>query len=404
MGDELLELFLEETRENLQVMEEGLLDLEGNIDNMELINVIFRAMHTIKGGAGLVGMQRINQVTHRLENLLDSVRHQEILLTDNVFRVLFDGTDIIKKMLDDNDFTGVQFSEAIESLFKQLDRFDQNHTPSTENSNIINDDNQIVNQAGNVKPKTDARTFKITMRFQPTIFESGTDPIMLLREILEVGQIVESYCNSSKLPLLEELIAHQFYLEWTIFVETDKKQDEIDGIFIFVADDNEIFIDDVTEEKALSIDDTKRMGELLVEKGLISQDDIESTLSKQKRIGELLVDEGKVFKQEVEKIANKQVEAKNQEHSSTIRVEASKLEGILNHLAELLISHSRVKELVLSNINLFSDSSGEQRNHTINREITAAFDEVDKIIRIVQEKVMNTSMIPIGGTFTRFSA
>lgn len=389
MGDELLLMFLEETRENLQVMEEGLLELETNKDDGETINVIFRAMHTIKGGAGLVGLTKVNQVTHRLENLLDAVRHDEIAISDTVFKVLFTGMDILKKMLDDNDFDGTGLTNEIQALYLLLDEFDK---PTA------NEETAKQNDQQSPKATTNKNVYKVSMRFQPTIFETGTDPMMLVRELAETGTILESYCNTSKLPLLEQLVPHTFYLEWTVFLETDQPRSAIDNIFIFVIDENQIIVDDVTGDIGETFNGSLKMGEILVEKGLITEEEIENSLNKQKRIGELLVEDGKVLKKQVEKIISKQEEAKSQESTSTIRVDTGKLESILNHLAELLISHSRVKELVVSNMNWQSD----QRNHAINREIFSAFDEVDKIIRIVQEKVMNTSMIPIGGTFTRF--
>ncbi|OEF95954.1 hypothetical protein BHF68_10500 [Desulfuribacillus alkaliarsenatis] len=383
-------MFLEETAENIQVMEEGLLDLEVNRDDADTINVIFRAMHTIKGGAGLVGLNRVNEITHKVENLLDSVRHGQISLSDDVFKTLFLSVDILKKMIEETDFDGQQVASDIDSLFLMLAEFSDNGVDTAASDAVSMD----VSKSTTVN----LRTFKISLQFQTTILETGTDPLMLLRELQEVGTVVECYCNTSKLPQLDQLVSHSFYLEWTVFLETDRPKSDIDDIFIFVVDDNEILIEDITDSIGDTFDNNLKTGELLVDKGLITEREIENSLSKQKRIGDILAEDGKVLKKQVEKIVSKQEEAKSQESSSTIRVDTSKLESILNNLAELLISHSRVKELVISNMNW----QGEKRNHTVNREILSAFDEVDKIIRVVQEKVMNTSMIPIGGTFTRF--
>src|SRR5690606_14396665 len=87
--------------------------------------------------------------------------------------------------------------------------------------------------------------------------------------------------------------------------------------------------------------------------------------------------------------------AKNERKNNTIRVDTEKLEKILNELAELLIAQSRVKDLVLNGV--LQNNSTQQY-----REVLNAFNDVDKIIRNVQEEVMNTSMIPIGTTFMRF--
>ncbi len=345
MGDELFDLFLEETSENLQLLEEGLMELENDRENAETINVIFRAMHTIKGGAGLVGLQTINHLTHHLENLLDLVRNLKIELSDSIFQILFAGTDLLKKMIECRDFSGDSFEQEIKEITRMLQPFEGNQ-PKEEKS-----EGQICFRGDAVT----AKVYKVQLQFNASILETGTDPLMLIKELAELGEIIDCHCEQTKLPQLEQLEPHVFYIGWTIVVQTDKDLEDIQNIFIFVSDDNQILIEQIPQNQ--QTDD--------------SDDDQKS---------------------------DKKSTVKAQDSVSTIRVETAKLEGILNHLAELLISQSRVKELVLTNLDSFTG----RRNHAVNQEIITAFEEVDKTIRVIQEKVMNTSMIPIGGTFTRY--
>lgn len=368
MADELLEMFLEETAENLQYMEEGLLELETNPGDPETINNIFRAMHTIKGGAGLVGLQTISELSHKVENLLDDVRQSKLQMDDNIFRIMFSGGDILKKMLTTGDFEGEQLADDISELYGLIAKYDGD-------AHIISEAESSAQQATSNKEKT----FKITMSFDQAIMETGTDPIMLLRELQELGELTDVICEIDKLPLIDELLSHSFYLAWSLLLHTEHSKQDVDNIFIFVMDDNQITVEEYNVESAIELAANDQDNEV---EAVISQP-----------VASAVVSAAATTKQKPTKQP-----AKEQEVTSTIRVETAKLEGILNNLAELLISQSRVKELVLTNLAWQSS----QQNHTINREIIAAFDEVDKIIRVVQEKVMNTSMVPIAGTFTRF--
>ncbi|OEH85626.1 hypothetical protein BHU72_02170 [Desulfuribacillus stibiiarsenatis] len=392
MSEDLLELFLEETRENIQVVEEGLLELEEFPDNDDLMNKVFRAMHTVKGGAGLVGLDVINNISHQLENLLDAVRRGDLQLNPDMIGVLLSGCDLLKQIMDQGDFVATSFQCDIDSLYARLKIFQ-----------IVKAEVKPAGVAAQSRKKSSKNIVKVKLKFREDIFETGTDPIMLILELEEVGTILESYCNITKIPDMQEFDPHALYTYWTIIIETEESIDDVDNIFIFVKEENDISVEDITDEYANWTEEEKRTGELLIERGLISQEDIEDALRKQKKIGELLVEEGKISKGQIEQVVSKQQVAKSQEQTNTIRVDTTKLEKILNQLAELLIAQSRVKELVLANQIRQTDPTKEiARNGNVIREIASAFDEVDTIIRVVQEEVMNTTMVPIGGTFTRF--
>lgn len=120
---------------------------------------------------------------------------------------------------------------------------------------------------------------------------------------------------------------------------------------------------------------------------------MDTALEKQKRIGKLLVEQGKITTRQVEKVMQAKDSFRKKEQMETIRVDTAKLENIMNNIAELLIAQSHVKETVLQ-------QSGAERS--LNMEVNNSFEEVDKIIRRLQEEVMNASMVPVGDTFMRF--
>ncbi len=383
MEDDLIQTFLEEGRENVQVIEEGLLELEKTPQEENLINTVFRAMHTLKGGAGLVGLTVISELAHRLENVLETIRQSGTGIPEEAFSILFSGTDLLSRMLESGDLEGSDYREQIAEHIQALTIFSEREALTCPKVNA------------KVMPFRDSPIgyYKVILKFRPDIFETGTDPLMLLLELEENGEVLESFLNMSGLPDLSALNVHALHIYWTIFLRSKKSREEIEDIFIFVIEDNEISVEDITAEKEYLYDPDKRTGELLIERGLITAQDVEEVLKKQKRTGELLIAEGKVTGGQVDKVIRSQKRFREQEQLETIRVDTHKLENILNNIAELLIAQSRVKELVLR-------LTGG--NRALEAEVFNAFQDSDKIIRLLQEEVMNASMIPIGGTFVRF--
>lgn len=381
----MIDTFIEETKENLEVMESGLLELEKDPNNEEIIHSIFRAMHTVKGGAGLMGLEEMSNLAHALENVLDKIREKTMELTEDITAQLFKGYDLLQKMIYDGDLHGESIKDQIDEVKKGLNQF------NASSGSADGGDKQEASE----KKDQGIHFYKIHLSFQPDLFETGTDPAMLLAELQDIGKVHFVIAHKNKIPKLLDLNPHQMYLSWTVFLETTAARQEIDNIFVFVIDENDITITDITKEAAVWFRSDAETKTLLSQFDYFSDEEIETTLKALKEIGEQLEKEKKLSltKQQADHHkANSQTNVKK-ETSNTIRVDTEKLETILNDLGELLIAQSRVKDLVLNGINV---------NDNLRREIINAFADVDKIIRIVQEEVMNTTMIPIGGTFMRF--
>lgn len=376
LDEELIQIFLQETWENIQMAEEGLLQLENNPDDVDSINGVFRAMHTIKGGAGLMGFSEISDVAHHLENLLEHIRQREKQISKEAFVILFAGIDLIKQMLVSKDFVVEDIAEQLEDIRGAIDLLIDSNMEKTIRPAEISDKHESSN------------FYKITLKFRHDIFETGTDPLMLLYELTESGNFLENYIYEADLPTLEKLDPHEFHLVWTIFLESVKEIAEINDIFIFIQDENHVIVEDITDNLSFWFGGGSASVELLIDNNLIGADMAGEVAKRQALVGQQLLkrDNGNT-------LAKSGTLHKWQENMNTIRVDSNKIENILNQLAELLIAQSRVKELVTNIPNL-------QRN--ISSEISNAFAEVDKIVCSVQEEVMKTSMIPIGGTFSRF--
>lgn len=380
--EEILQIFLEESREILQQLEADLLELEKEPGDPELIQRIFRAAHTIKGSAGLTGLDTISSLAHRLEDVLDKVRSRGEAMSKACFNTVFMSMDMLNRMVDLTAEDETIPENMADELKEQLAQFIDNGSDPAENPDLGQESCSADHGGKSI--------FKISMKFKPDILESGHDPLRFIRELEETGQLLEVNVNFSNVPALEELDPYNMYLSWQVILETEYTREEIELIFEFILDDNDIKIFDITESYGVDEDIAQQLtGELLITDGVLDEGQLQETLNKQKRIGEMLVEEAKISPKQLETVVEKQKRAREQEQVNTVRVDTRRLENVLNFVAELVIGQSKVKELVT-------------RRSQVDVEVLSSFQEVDKIIRRLQEEVMKTSMVPVGNTFTRF--
>lgn len=118
---ELFTDFIAEAREHLETIEPNLLELEKTPDNLALLNEIFRPMHSLKGASGFLGLNRINQIAHRAENILDALRKGEMVVTSEIMDVILASTDALRQMIDNLEATSAEGDVAIEPIIAQID-------------------------------------------------------------------------------------------------------------------------------------------------------------------------------------------------------------------------------------------------------------------------------------------
>ncbi len=121
MDAEIFADFIVEAREHLETIEPNLLELEKSPDNLDLLNEIFRPMHSLKGASGFLGLNRINQLAHRCENILDDVRHAKMTMTSGIMDIILASTDALRQMLDFLESSNTDEGVPIEDLITEID-------------------------------------------------------------------------------------------------------------------------------------------------------------------------------------------------------------------------------------------------------------------------------------------
>jgi len=382
--DELVKVFMEESEDEIRELENGLIKLEEERGDEDTINRVFRAAHTIKGSAGLVGFENVSNYTHTIENILDRIRKKELSITKKLISTLLTSVDFLKRMIAAGSEGEEIDSKEIEESVQTLKRF----------SGTAQGTGDTLESQRKPQERTGEKVLSINMKFRADILSTGQDPIMLIQELREFGEILESRAFTGTIPDFYNLVPTTCYTSWEIILRTTRTISDINNIFIFVMDENEIVIVDISSQYKEGIDLTlaeKPIGEILVEKGFVREDDVMETLREHKTTGQALVEKGKVSKEAVEKMALAQSQSRKIAKSSTIRVDTDKLDKLVNLVGEMVISVARM-----------SQCASEVTDASLTRSLQGATSSLERISRDLQEQVMRVRMVPVEGTFNRF--
>jgi two-component system chemotaxis sensor kinase CheA len=408
--DQALQTFIVESRELLEDMENALLAVEQAETKTEMVNAIFRAAHTIKGSAGLFGLDHIVAFTHVVESVLDQVRDGKIEVADRLIILLLSCCDHIGALIDAVDSGQLGENQALAQrgvpLTEQLQIYLGVSQPAgmqvaVSQQDAAQQDSKTVERIDN--PTGGRDHWHISLRFGRDVLRNGMDPLSFLRYLGKLGTIIGIATLPDAIPGANEMDPESCYLGFEIAFESDADKAAIDNVFDFVRDDCSIrilpphsriseyvrLIQELPERPA-------RLGEILVLCGSVTAQELEDALNAQSdakpaapQIGEILVDHGTVRPAVVEAALAKQKkvsELKTQE-SRSIRVDADKLDHLINLVGELIIAGASV--------NLIARRAN-------NAELQECTSTLSGLVEEVRDSALQLRMVKIGATFSRF--
>ncbi|NVL90489.1 MAG: chemotaxis protein CheA [Desulfobacterales bacterium] len=387
--DETLEIFFSETEDLLKLAEESLLALESTPESTSDIEQLFRSMHTIKSGSAMVGFMSISEYAHLVENLLERLRSSKLTVTNNLITFLLGSIDFIRSMVD-----RVSQGEAEADPEDLNERKDQ--VRRYLGVDAISTPEETAEPPAKEEPKEPIEKFtfyEIDLKFRKDLFYSGQDPLLILLDFAELGEFVRVVPDLSELPDFANFRMHDLYISWQIIIKTNRSYEDLENVLIFVKDDNDVHIEDVTNRYREGIDielADKKLGEVLLENGRITEEDLTGALKKQKMLGEILVDDGKIRAEDLEEAVTSQEESRTVYRKTTIRVDVEKIDSLINLGEELGIGLSRLQSLF------------EKHTAPVEMEITEEMEDILKVGREFQEQVARVRMFPLEGTFRRF--
>jgi two-component system chemotaxis sensor kinase CheA len=410
--DELLSVFSVEAREQLEAMEAGLMQLEQGDRDPETINAVFRAAHTIKGGAGVVEIHSVEKFTHILENVLDRLRNGEIEVDGDMISALLAGCDHIGALLGVVQSGALEPDEELrrtgETIAESLRPFLGNKAPAGAAGNQVSSDAD-----GNIQ--RDSRDgsisdcWHISVRFGQSVLKNGMDPLAFLRYLLNLGEVAHMTTLTDALPDADEMDPECCYLGFEISFRSHASKDAIEKVFDFCRDDCDLHIlppnskvaDFLQLIEALP-EETMRLGEILVKSGALTQEELDAGLRRQSGekvgsgetavappLGEILVQQSNVQPELVAAAAAKQktVSEKKAAESALIRVHADKLDQLIDLVGELVIAGASA--------NLLARKSHEAT-------LVEATSVLSRLVESIRDSALQLRMVQIGETFNRF--
>ncbi|MBU8913672.1 MAG: chemotaxis protein CheA [Spirochaetales bacterium] len=384
--------FREEASELLAELENSLLELEGDSANHELIDRVFRAMHTLKGSGAMFGFEEIADFAHEVENVLDLARNDRLPVTKELIDLNLAARDQILDMLATSDGGAPATREKNDRIVSQLQKLSLD-------ARMEGAPESVASEAADASDGTqadsgDRELYRIRFRPAAEIFLFGTNPVLLLKELAELGDC-EAMAHTAEIPGLDEINPEHCYTYWDIMLTTDRGMNAVRDVFVFVEDDSELEIEVLADLDAVDEDITqKKLGQILLERGDIDEENLRRILSSKKLLGQVLVEEGLGEAEAVKSALHEQREVKRAEEArqsassaSSIRVRSDKLDALVNLVGELVTVQAHL-----------SQTTGELGNG----ELVSTAEEVERLTAELRDTAMSLRMVPIGSMFGKF--
>jgi len=405
--DDALELFIVESRELLEDMETALLAIEGADDKTEMVNAIFRAAHTIKGSSGLFSLDHVVAFTHVVESVLDKVRAGKMELSDKLVVLLLACCDHIGALMDGlaagQQVAGPDLLAQGEPLVLQLRSYlgvtpSESGTASGDRQMPAADTELVQRISGDM---VNADHWHISLRFGPDVLRNGMDPLSFIRYLNTMGQVLAVEVLADALPDADQMDPELCYLGFELAFQSEVDKAAIERVFEFVRDDCRLVIlpphSQISEYVKLINEqqgEAARLGDMLMRCGTLTAQELDMALDTQvdvpgKPIGSILVEQGSVQPEVVEAALVKQKQAKDigGTESRSIRVDADKLDQLINLVGELIIAGASVNTIA-------------HRSRVV--ELTEATSKLATLVEEVRDSALQLRMVRIGATFNRF--
>ncbi|NOX09665.1 MAG: chemotaxis protein CheA [Gammaproteobacteria bacterium] len=408
MSDDSLQIFADEAEDLLGVAEQALLnldDLDNEADTLEGINDLFRTFHTIKGAAGLFGLDSIVDFTHIVESVLGKVREGVLSVDDDMVSLFLLSRDhlnnLVENGLSDADGMSDELKLVDAELVDKLNAY--LGVPAT---------TQTAAESKNSVECVDNENWFISLRFGPNALRNGMDPASFIGYLSNIGDINNIRLIDDALPRWRDFDPENCYLGFEIeLIAPDTDKDTIEEVFEFVQDDCKISIlpphsqiDSYIRMIEELDEEDMRIGDILVACGAITSNEKDDVLNYQDHLadkvtadsnqkvpplGKVAVEQHVVEQEVVDAALKKQGELKQQRVNTqqTIRVNALKLENLVDLVGELVIG---------------SANSELNARRLGDADLNEAMENLLRLVEEVRDTALGLRMVQIGETFNRY--
>lgn len=351
---QFLQTFYEESFEGLGIMEAELLHLDVGAADAEIINTIFRAAHSIKGGSGTFGLTAVAEYTHVMETLLDEMRDGRRQVTQEAVNILLRSVDVLRDMLtalrDDHELDIENISVTQKQLSELLASGKQ-HTQNAQSQTLAS------------PLQVDSAGWEINFKPHRNLLQTGNDPVRMLRELNELGDM-EVKVDITQLPAVAEYVPEDSYLSWQIRLTGDINESQVREIFEWVEDECDLEIKAIASASPVS----------------------------EQKVEHSDVTIAGVSKSDERRGGDRRKSGASGVETASIRVSIDKVDELINTVGELVITQSMLSQ--------FADAEELTMAHI--EKLRSGLAQLERNTRELQESVMRIRMLPISFTFQRF--
>ncbi|EJQ22486.1 MULTISPECIES: chemotaxis protein CheA [Bacillus cereus group] len=360
MQTDLLNIFFEESEEHLQSLNENVLVLEQNPADMDVVGEIFRSAHTFKGMSASMEFTEMADLTHKMENVLDEIRHGNIVVNADIIDVIFECIDNLEKMVADVQQGGMGNIDVASTKQKLEALLNGNVETPTEHieQNHIDTDDEVSHEV------------HITVEQQAIL--KAVRAIMCIEALQNIGNIQKTA------PSIEEIEADAFGFEFTVFMDTDCSIEELKQVVLHVS-----------EIEKVEVKQGEPISKEVASKKVVTQEVVQVEEKLQPAVVTQVKSPIEATNQPSSTMpAKSTTKTKNAKvENRSIRVQLEKIERLMNMFEESVIERGRIDELA----------------QTIqNKELIEHLNRLGDISKDIQNVLLNMRMVPIETVFNRF--
>lgn len=370
-------MFLEESMDNLQTLNESLLELEQNPDDIDRINAIFRVAHTIKGMAATMGFTDIAELTHKMEDVLSEFRDGELKVTQEVVTVLFDCLDTLEKMInnieDENDEPvdiqdimdrliklAAAHGKNVDEVIKEEEAKHDEEKGSTDTSGLIELNEYDISVIEQAKEKN-FMAYSIVVEISENTLLKSARAFLIVKDLEDNGEIIKSIPNTEAI---------------------ENEEFEFELKFVFLSQNTK--------------EDIKNMLEAISEVVDVNVEEI--NINKEEKKEEIKPKEIQTETPKVEAKPKTEAPKKTEPSKTTtkpkakkahqsVRVDLDRIDKLMNMVSEIVIYRTRLEQIVLDNK---------------SQELSETLEQIGRTTSELQDLVMKIRMLPLETVFNRF--
>ena len=385
-----LEIFIDETKEHLQNLNDLLLVLEKEPEDKATINEIFRAAHSLKGMAGTMGYKRMQNLTHNMENVFSEIRNDKMKVTASLIDTLFQCLDALESYLNNIQETSDEGTEDNEAIIKLLNEFlatEGNMTTEAQPAPTAQPEQvapAAVSESGNAKykdvqladfeqhaineaKKKGMNAYGFTVYLDPNCILKAARAFLVFKGIEEVGEVIKSE------PSTQDIEDEKFDLDFSVFVVSNESYDKVLNVIKNVSEVKDVVggeLEEVSTEAPVQTSAAPAQNEVSTAKEAQAP-----AKADEKKSAAAPAKSGKA-------VANR-----------SVRVDIDKLDTLMNLVSELIIAKNGL--VSINNSTSENTVSGRQN---FNEQI----EYLERVTTSLHESVMNVRMVPIETVVNRF--